>query len=170
MRFAILFALCFGCATEPFDGPLPVRLADGDLVGTYEDGVLRLEERFAGSFDMPLSIATGSTELALDAERSAVLAKPLAIGDSVELVLAVASEVDDVMPLVVDEPASFLEIGVELSSCQWQYSTTRSAGACDTCAAGEQRVTLEYRKRWTCACAGCWERYGGATWCEAATD
>jgi hypothetical protein len=31
-------------------------------------------------------------------------------------------------------------------------------------------MTIEYRKRWTCGCAGCWERYGGATWCEAAAE
>ena len=165
MCFAPLFALCLaGCTDQPEDGALPVRLAAGgdDVVGAYEAGVLRLEERFAASFDMPLSIAIGSDKYELDAARSAV-PQPLAIGDAVELVLSDVAT----LPLVVSEPtASLLDVGVELSSCQWQYSTVTSHGACDTCGEG-QRITMEFRKRWTCSCAGCWERYGGATWCEA---
>jgi hypothetical protein len=147
MRGALLLMLCVGCASDDERG-MPILLAEIEgrptVVGTYEAGVLALDDEFVSSFEMPAVVEEP--------------AKPLARGDLLHLVLSTDGGIVDEIPLVAGDTSTLL--APALATCAWQFRTVTFRSAC---AASARHVTMEYWKR--CASAT-WQRYGGTTWSE----
>ena len=175
IRLALLVML-FGCVDHDDGGSVPILLAsDGPpaVVGSYEHGEVVLDPRFAASFAEPieldaqsipisLAVANGTDLAAFDAAGVALVKAPIASDDTLQLVVTAGTETVDALLLVAGDRTQTY-ITTALAACSWQYSTNAFRGTCATTSA---RLTLEYWKRWSCSCAGCWERYGEATWCE----